>query len=122
MTKLTIVDPSQSSSIASPSSLGEAGRKLWHAIQREYAIDDAAGRVVLEQICLCADLAERCSRRIEADGPLIRSKQGMRAHPLLKIEQSARTFVVRTLRQLGLDIEPTRDVVGRPSGTHNPTR
>jgi hypothetical protein len=51
---------------------------------------------------------------------MIKGKNGLRRdHPLLKHELSARSFVVRSLHRLGLDIEPTRDGSGRPPGSFN---
>ena len=77
---------------------------------------------MLLQICAAADRAEECAEAIDRDGPMIRTQNGLRDHPLLKLELASRAFVVRSLHRLGLDIEPTRNGPGRPSGTHNPTR
>jgi hypothetical protein len=74
---------------------------------------------MLEQICLAQDRATEYAVIIARDGPTIRTKLGLRDHPLLKHEQAARSFIVRSLHRLGLDIEPTRDTVGRPPGTFN---
>jgi hypothetical protein len=40
----------------------------------------------------------------------------MRDHSLIKHEIAARSFVVRTLARLGLDLEPVRAGPGRPAG------
>jgi hypothetical protein len=100
-----------------PSTLGAAGAKLWGAIQGEYQIGDAGGTEMLLQICSAADRADEFAATIASDGPVIRTKTGM--HPLLKHELATRAFIVRALHRLGLDIEPTRNVVGRPPGTFN---
>jgi hypothetical protein len=116
---LTIV-PTKPSPIAPPSSLGEAGAKLWSTIMSEYCIDDAGGAEMLLQICAGADRADEFSQIIARDGAVIRTKAGVRDHPLLKHELATRSFVVRALHRLGLDIEPTRTVAGRPPGTYIP--
>lgn len=77
---------------------------------------------MLLQICLAADRAEEYAQIIAADGPVIRRKNGLKDHPLVRHELAARSFIVRSLAKLGLDISPPRSTVGRPSGTFNRTR
>jgi hypothetical protein len=116
--ELTVVGQPAATPSSPPANLGEAGTKLWQALQKEYRIDDAGGCEMLLQICLAADRAEECAAVIAADGPTIRTKAaGIRDHPLLKHELAARSFIVRSLHRLGLDIEPKRDGPGRPPGT-----
>ena len=52
---------------------------------------------------------------IDNDGELIRSKAGMKEHPLLTHELAARAFVCRTLERLGLEVEAIKPP-GRPPG------
>ena len=114
---LVVVDTSKPTTLAAPSNLGAAGRKLWQSINSEYRIDDSGGRAMMEQICKAADTAEACAAEIERDGPLVKTKGGgFKDHPLLRHELAARSFVLRSLHRLGLDIEPTRTIVGRPPG------
>lgn len=125
MTKKTpalhVVDAS--TSLPPPPNLGEAGSKLWESINSEYSIDDSGGREMLLQICMACDTAAACAAEIAQDGRLIRTKGGgMRDHPLLKHELAARSFVLRSLHRLGLDIEPTRQQIGRPPGPPRTTR
>jgi hypothetical protein len=102
---------------AVPPALGETGQKLWSAIQAQYAIEDAGGLELLRQACQAADRAERCRKAIDLDGELVEQPNGgTREHALLKAEIAARSFVVRTLSRLGLDMEPLRPGVGRPPG------
>jgi hypothetical protein len=42
------------------------------------------------------------------DGPTIQTKSGIREHPLLKHQLGARSFIVRSLHRLGLEIEPAQ--------------
>jgi hypothetical protein len=97
--------------------LGKAGRTLWHRIRSEYDVTDAGGEEMLFQICAAADRADECAKIIAHDGPTIRTKQGLKDHPLLRHEAAARSFIVRSLHRLGLDIEPTRNAPGRPPGS-----
>ena len=119
--KLTVVN-SDAKPTSAPSTLGTSGSKLWRSIQDEYRIDDSGGIALLTQICLSIDRADECAAAIDRDGVMIRTKNGLRDHPLLKLELASRSFAVKALLRLGLDIEPNRDGPGRPSGTFNPTR
>jgi hypothetical protein len=119
--RLTVV-PIAAARSAAPANLGEAGAALWRSLNDEYVIDDAGGREMLLQICSATDRAEECASAIAQDGPVIRTKSGIRDHPLLKHELAARSFIVRSLHRLGLDIEPTRSSVGRPPGTYMKAR
>jgi hypothetical protein len=110
-----VVNSAPADAGAPPPNLGQAGGNLWRSIMREYKVEDFGGFEMLTQICKALDRAESCAEEIENDGPVIRSKGGgIKEHPLLKIELASRSFVVRSLHRLGLDIEPTRSVVGRP--------
>ena len=84
---LTVVAPAAPIN-APPAALGEAGRKLWQSIHHDFVIDDAGGAEMLAQICLTADRAAECAAQIAADGAVIRTKNGMRDHPLLKHERA----------------------------------
>jgi hypothetical protein len=109
---LAVVPEPRSTSPQPPRKLGEPGLTLWTAIQREYRITDVGGTELLLQACAAADRMQSFADRIDEDGPVIRTKTGMRSHPLLKEELAARGFIVRTLARLGVseDIKP----VGRP--------
>jgi len=113
--RLTVV-PTKLNPLAPPATLGEAGSKLWARIQSEFRVDDAPGQEMLLRICGAADRLEEYDEIISRDGPVVRTKTGVKDHPLLKHELAARAFIVRALHRLGFDIEPTRDTVGRPPG------
>ena len=99
-----------------PAYLGATGADLWREIVKVYVFDDRGAYETLAQACSAADRAEACRVQINNDGELIRTKSGVRDHPLIKHELAARAFVVRTLARLGLDLEPVRDGPGRPPG------
>ena len=74
---------------------------------------------MLLQICEAADSLTSFDEQIARDGgPTIRSKSGIREHPLLKHQLATRSFIVRSLHRLGLDIEPARHEIGRPAGAY----
>jgi hypothetical protein len=112
--KLVTTDSAPEISDNPPRPLGNHGLALWKAIVAEYAIDDIAGREMLALACAALDTAELCSAQIAADGPVVRSKGGaIREHPSIRGELANRSFVVRTLGRLGLDLEPLK-AIGRP--------
>lgn len=99
-----------------PRKLGRHGENLWRTIMTEYRIEDAGGIEMLLSACQQLDRAESCREIIDQDGEIIRNKKiGAREHPLLKHELAARSFVVRTLQRLGLDVEAVKPM-GRPAG------
>jgi hypothetical protein len=99
-----------------PAHLGPVGRDLWSEIVEAYQFEDRASYETLGQACAAADRAAACARQIAEDGEVVRMKGGgVKDHPLLKHELANRSFVVRSLARLGLDLEPVRPM-GRPPG------
>ena len=88
--------------------LGEFGMRLWRRATSEYAIEDVAGVEMLTLACEATDRIQALSARIREDGETVRTPNGIKAHPLLKEELSARSFVVRTIARLGLNFEPLK--------------
>jgi phage terminase small subunit len=109
LTKLKLVKDA-----APPRKLGTHGGALWKQVMAEYRITDAGGLAMLTQACIELDIAEDCRTQISRDGSCIRTKTGLKEHPLIKHELAARAFVVRTLSRLGLDVEPVK-AIGRPT-------
>ena len=113
----TVIDTTSTPSLlAPPPTLGEAGRKLWASIHADFVVTDAAGLETMLRICEAADNLAAYDEEIGRDGVTIRTKGGVREHPLLKHRLAAQSFVVRSLHRLGLDIIPPRNEIGRPSG------
>ena len=110
---LTLIDPA-STGISPPRKLGEHGLSLWNSVQNAYRVDDAGGIELLAQACAAADRVEALAERITADGEVIHSRAGPKAHPALRDELAGRAFIVRTLERLGLNVETVKPL-GRPS-------
>jgi hypothetical protein len=104
-----------STTISPPRKLGSHGLLLWEFIQNEYRIEDPGGQELLLQCCESADRIGALSERISADGTVIETKNGPRAHPALRDELANRAFICRTLERLGLNLEAVKPV-GRPGG------
>ena len=112
-----MLDPGSpiSTTISPPRKLGVHGLSLWEFIQSEYRIEDPGGQELLLQCCESADRIGALSERISAEGEIIQTRNGPRAHPALREELANRQFICRTLERLGLNLEAVRPV-GRPSG------
>jgi hypothetical protein len=95
--------------------LGVHGMASWRAIQAEYRIDDCGGVELLTQICAATDRLEAMSAQINRDGEMIRTKTGMRAHPLIREETALRAFITRAIEKLGIGVEAIKEP-GRPPG------
>ncbi len=106
---LSLVGP-DTAGISPPFSLAKAGRCLWDRVQSEYDVSDSAEVEMLVQACAGADLAERLQAEIDQDGPVIRLRGAIKAHPAVKDLITARSFVVRTLIKLGLAVRPVYSV------------
>jgi hypothetical protein len=95
--------------------LSAEARRLKAAIVGEFAIEDAAGLVVLQTALEARDRMRQA--QIAADGLTCRDRFGqIKAHPLVTVERDARAQFLAGLKQLGLDLEPLHDGPGRPAG------
>ena len=110
---LTLVGPT-STEISPPRELGRHGMALWRSVQHAYRIDDVGGIELLAQACAAADRVEALAERISADGEVVNTRAGPKAHPALRDELAGRAFIVRTLERLGLNVETIKPM-GRPS-------
>jgi len=110
-TQFTVVPGNK---VEPPRKLGVFGSALWNSVQSEYRIDDIGGIELLAQACTALDRAEELAEVIAHDGPVVRTKFTMRAHPCIKEELALRAFIVRTLERLGLNVETLKSP-GRPT-------
>jgi hypothetical protein len=113
---LTVVSGALATIIEPPSTLGEPGAKLWRSVMKQYDIRDAGGLAILEAACAARDRRTDWAAIITQEGPMIRTKQGPKEHPLIRHEREERALECRLLQKLGLDVEPVRPGVGRPGG------
>jgi terminase small subunit-like protein len=110
----SIVSP-ETTGAPPPRDLGQHGRELWNAVQREYGISDRGGIELLAQCCAAADTAEALAAAIARDGAVIYSRTGVpRSHPAVKDALACRAFIVKTIERLGLNVEGVKPV-GRPT-------
>jgi hypothetical protein len=110
---LTLVNPA-ATGVSPPRKLGQHGLSLWNSVQTAYRIDDVGGIELLAQACAASDRVEALAERISADGEVVSTRAGPKAHPALRDELAGRAFIVRTLERLGLNVEAIKPI-GRPS-------
>jgi hypothetical protein len=118
MKKLTVVSSPNPEVTPPPRPLGAAGTRLWAAVTTEYGLNDAGGIEILAQACAAADRAEELADLINKEGAVITVRGISKEHPALRQELANRAFVTRCIARLGLDVEPVRSTVGRPSGVY----
>jgi hypothetical protein len=99
---LSLIKPVPPPRMQPPRVLGKYGLALWNAIHAGYEIGDAGGIELLLQCREMQDRVQSMAAQIASDGPTVRTKAGIRAHPLLKDEAVGRGFIVRTLSKLGV--------------------
>lgn len=104
-----------------PFPLGPAGLGLWDSILADFTIEDSAGLAMLAQAAAVADRAAMLAEVVARDGPIIMGKnRAPRTNPAVRDEISCRSFIVRTLQRLGVNMEPVRASVGRPPAAWKP--
>jgi hypothetical protein len=109
---LSLIKPSASPP-EPPCKFEEAGLKLWRSIQAAYQVDDIGGITLLVEACHTADRVAAIAARINDEGEVVETRNGLKEHPGLRAEQSGRAFIVRVIQKLGINTEPIRPV-GRP--------
>ena len=99
-----------------PAGIGDAAAAWWRSVQDEYGISDSAGMALLEQAALALDRAEQGRALLARDGLVQPDRFGQpKPHPACVIVRDAEASFRSALRDLRLDVEPSRPV-GRPPG------
>jgi P27 family predicted phage terminase small subunit len=86
-----------------PNHLSAEARRLWKRIRDDYAIDDSAGLLLLQNALEAHDRLVEARRLLKRDGLLVRDRFGQeKQHPATLIERDARSQVLASLRALKL--------------------
>jgi len=91
--------------------------KAWRdRVRADYGIDDAPGLALLGQAALALHRGEQARAMLAAEGLVTRDRFNQpKPHPAAVIARDAEASFRAALRDLHLDLEPTRPV-GRPAG------
>ena len=84
-----------------PSGLRWSGRRLWEATVADYELTEHEIGLLL-QACRTVDALDQLQARLDADGPMVDSPQGLRAHPALPELRQQRIALARLFAALGL--------------------
>jgi hypothetical protein len=89
--------------------------RFWNDVLLSYDISDSGGLEILLQACAAVDRAEELADAVARDGAIVQTRNGPKEHPALRAELGFRSFAVRSIHRLGLDVEPLGRI-GRPPG------
>lgn len=102
-----------------PSDLCESGRRLWSSVLDEF--DPAEYEVaLLIQAARTLDALDALQSELIADGPIIDSPQGRKAHPALAELRQQRVVLARLLAALGLRDGEQDSTARAPRGVYQP--
>jgi hypothetical protein len=87
--------------IETPVGLGWSGRKLWEATVVDFELSVHETGLLL-QACRTLDSLDVLQARLDSDGTMVESPQGLRAHPALPELRQQRIALARLLAALGL--------------------
>jgi hypothetical protein len=87
--------------IETPVGLQWSGRKLWEATVADFELSEHEVGLLL-QACRTVDALDQLQARLDADGPMVQSPQGLKAHPALPELRQQRIALARLLVAIGL--------------------
>jgi hypothetical protein len=86
------------------------GRKFWRDIHKEFELRDSHHLRLLQEAAHCLDVIEAAQEEIQEAGSFYKDRFGQpRSHPGFDIIKAYRALFIRTLRELGLDMEPPQE-------------
>jgi P27 family predicted phage terminase small subunit len=86
-----------------PAHLSATGRALWKRLHDDYALDDAAGLVLLQSACEAHDRLQEARLILKKSGAVVNDRWGQpKPHPACGIERDARNQLHGALRLLKL--------------------
>lgn len=87
-----------------PGDLSADAKKLWSRLFNDYALDDAAGMLLLQSACEAYDRLQEARKQLAKEGSVIRDRWGQpKPHPAAGVERDARTQMHSALRLLKLE-------------------
>jgi P27 family predicted phage terminase small subunit len=112
-----MVDARKRSGRRPPKSLSHEAKDLWRKITEGWQLDESALKL-LEMACESLDRMREAQRIIKEQGLTTADRYGKSvAHPCVLIERDSKQSFLRFMRALELDVEPAREVLGRPGGS-----
>lgn len=87
------------SDVRAPARLGAAGRKLWESVLSQFDLAEHEA-AQLEEACRVRDTIVLLRKRLEADGLMLESSQGLRLHPAVAEVRQQQLALARLLATL----------------------
>lgn len=84
-----------------PEGLRDRGRKLWEAVVGDFELAEHEQGLLL-QAARTLDALDALQERLDADGVIVESPQGLKAHPALPELRQQRIALARLLAALGV--------------------
>ncbi len=84
-----------------PAGAGKAGTALWRAVLTEYELEEHE-LLLLREAVRTVDVLDDLTARVAADGSVVESPQGTKAHPALVEARQQRIALARLLAALRL--------------------
>ncbi|MET4808336.1 P27 family phage terminase small subunit [Limibacillus sp. MBR-115] len=101
-----------------PKHLSAEARKLWTRIGTDYDLTDAAGCLLLTTALEAFDRMREAQAVIAERGAVFVDRfEQPKANPACVVERDSRAAMLAALKALNLDLEPLRDMPGRPPGS-----
>ncbi len=108
--------PRPDPTLTPPAGLSDAASTWWQSVRDEYGIADPAGIALLNQAAQALDRADAARTLLDAEGLVVRDRFDQpKPHPASVIVRDAEASFRSALRDLRLDVEPSRPP-GRPAG------
>lgn len=101
-----------------PRGTGAAGKRLWDSVLSEYELEEHE-RALLVEAVRTIDLLTELEQMVKAEGSVIDSPQGRKAHPAAVEARQQRIALARLLAALRL---PAGDEDDKQSGARRPQR
>jgi P27 family predicted phage terminase small subunit len=100
-----------------PKTLSPEARAWWTRLSEDFEIADSAGELLLAQACESFDRMREAQEILKREGLIVRDRfQQERQHPAFLCERDARNAMLKSLRQLNLDVQVSSGIVGRSAG------
>lgn len=99
-----------------PCHLSPEAAKQFTTIAEGYGISDSAGILLLSLAMEALDAMRSAQATLKKEGRYYKSQQGLvRQHPAAAAEREARYAMLKALKSLNLDIQPSEPAPGRPA-------
>lgn len=96
--------------VKAPKHLSKSSRDFFNNVSKNFELEDHHIKILM-LACECLDRIKEARLQIEKDGAYHTDRFGQpKSHPALQIEKDNKIIFDRLIRELNLDIEPTKEL------------